>query len=659
MFKVENADFIAEKLAAELLPNQEYREGYKNAEEAVDRRIRADRAAGNAPSPGRIDVDVDWELHEQNPDSWYLAIADNGDGMTRHELERYTTTLAVTGANQNQSITGNQGMGLKISGPTRHKRGILIRSLKDGQASMVQIGWTGREYDLIPLNDAGDLVVDVPESVFPGFILEQGSGTVVTYLGNQEVENTVVPEGQPKIWLFKYLHQRFFRLGGDHVSLWVRQPAREVTAWPDTREAADTAEFFNRAEVRGTGGVWDDYADRGGADKRGVVDLPALPSADIPAARMHWWVLPATGRGSDMTSRTYGGGSLAVLYQNELHDWRTGGQANPFFARLGIIFGKPRIGLVLEPIGDGISSDFARAHVLVNGRPVFEGESWAWWADEFRERMPDAVRETIAEEQNRLHDEDPDRARRIRDRLKEVVSMLRPRRARRDPAGTTQASGSDVVGAGNAPDGNAFERPTGGGTRQRGSRTAQGIGSLLPQLDVADGERANEVFSMLSLNPRWVTEAEAETLTIVNANGHGLDDRAAALAGLDGLTATELLLNLEFRGYKMIIQHLNDWGNPDGDDAVAQAIETATQEWIEQKMVEAVTGLRQLHNGSTWTATYYDDALSPVALTSTFMADRYHTIREVKRQIGPMRPKVPAAASAERRGTPDDLGEQR
>jgi hypothetical protein len=133
-------------------------------------------------------------------------------------------------------------------------------------------------------------------------------------------------------------------------------------------------------------------------------------------------------------------------------------------------------------------------------------------------------------------------------------------------------------------------------------------------------------------------------MTIVNANGKGLRDRAAALAGVDGLSAPELLLNLEFRGYKMILQHLNEWGNPDGDNAVATAVEQFAQEWIEQKMVEAVTGLRQLNNGSTWTVTAYDDALSPVALTATFMADRYHTVREVKRQIGPMRRDAAAVA---------------
>lgn len=54
-------------------------------------------------------------------------------------------------------------------------------------------------------------------------------------------------------------------------------------------------------------------------------------------------------------------------------------------------------------------------------------------------------------------------------------------------------------------------------------------------------------------------------------------------------------------------------------------------------MIEAVNGLRQLENGSSWTAVIYGDALSPVSLTAAFMADRYHTLREVKRQVGSLR----------------------
>jgi hypothetical protein len=331
-----------------------------------------------------------------------------------------------------------------------------------------------------------------------------------------------------------------------------------------------------------------------------------------------------------------------VLFQNELHDWRIGAQANPYFARMGVLFGKTRIAFIVEPLGSTIASDTARAHVLVGGTPVFESDAWLTWAEQFRIVMPDKIKETMAEEQARLQEEDPDRARRIRDRLKDVMQLLRPRRFRRDEDGNLVASGPAATGPG-AGNGNVATRPTGTGKRRKTKQT-RGIGSVLTQVDGADAEPAQEVYSLLSLNPQWVSESEAESFAIVNGNGNGLHDRAAALAGEDGATSGILLLNRDFRGYQTLVAAMNDWANPDGDDEVAAKIEQFTQEWIEQKMVEAVNGLRQLENGSTWTATNFDDALSPVALTAAFMADRYHTLREVKRQVGPLRQAAPATA---------------
>src|SRR2546423_5183718 len=154
MFKVENADFIAEKLSSELLPNQEYREVLKNSLEAVGRRMSAQPGGGG----GRIVFDVDWNLLS-NTGRWFVSCCDDGDGMTMAELEKYTTTLAVQGAGRSQSVRGNQGMGLKISGPTRHKKGVLIRSMKDGERTAVQIGWDGTEYGLIPIGPNDELVI--------------------------------------------------------------------------------------------------------------------------------------------------------------------------------------------------------------------------------------------------------------------------------------------------------------------------------------------------------------------------------------------------------------------------------------------------------------------------------------------------------------------
>lgn len=646
MFRVENADFIANKLAAELLPYQEFREAFKNAEEAVTRRMANDGSS----SGGRVELDVDWHLHSHAEGSpWFVAVADNGDGMTRAELQVYMTTLAVQGANQNQSLTGNQGMGLKISGPTRHKAGVLIRSLKDGERSMVQIGWDGFEYGLIELGEHGELVVTVDESAFPDFILEKGSGTVVTFCGNAEREdkpdNTFKPDGEYGNWLFKYLNTRFFRLGEAGIDVVVRVPSGSVEEWPQTRADADLrmrgeGKSFNLSQVRGTALVWENASKKLGDDSRGVVELAGVGAAGIPKARLHWWVLPV-GRGTDVSSRTYSGGSLGVLFQNELHDWRTSNQANPYLARMGVLFGKNRFGFILEPLGPNVSSDFARAHVLVDNRPVLESPAWLAWADQFRAQMPAAIAETMAEEQAQLQDDDPDRARRIRDRLKDVMQLLRPKRARKDPDGNARAAGPAVTSSGDGS-GHVFDVPMGPGTRVKSDKP-RGIGAALAQVD-QDGDPATEVHAMLTITPKWVSEAEAESITIVNGNGKGMKDRAAALAGEHGSTADVLLLNRDFRGFQSIITAMNDWGNPDGDEEVSKAIETFTQEWIEQKMVEAVVGLRQLENGVTWTATNFDDALSPVSLTAAFMADRYHTLREVRRQIGPLRREATVAS---------------
>jgi hypothetical protein len=636
MFRVQNPDFIAEKLASELLPDQEFREVVQNSLEAVRRRMAADGSTDG----GRIDLDVDWNLLAAST-NWYVSCADNGDGMNRSEVELYTTTLAVVGAGNSQSLTGNQGMGLKVSGPTRHKKGVVIRSLKGGERSMVQIGWNEDErgYGLLPIGSDGELTVTPAPDLFPPFVLESGSGTVVTFLGNSDDDNTFVPPGRARGWLFRYLNTRYFRLSHDGIQVRVRVPSGDAEDWPRTPEEARArvnkkgGASFNPTVVYGTASVWDDAADRLGTGRRDVMHLSGDPMAGIPPADLHWWVLP-TGPGTDVSSRTYGGGALSVLYQGELHDWRSSSQANPFFARLGILFGKNRVAFVLEPKGPKVTSDFARAHVLVDGTPVFESDAWDVWAQQFRTAIPDVIKATMAEEQARLEVEDPDRIRRIRERLNDVFQLLKPRRFRPTSVGGVRASGGAVTGPGSG-DGDMAERPVGSGHRRhRGGM--RGVASLLPQAD-DNGEQAEEVYSELKLDPRWVSPEEAESFTLVNSNGAGLKDRAAALAGADARTAPILLLNREFRGFLSLIEAVSEWANPEGDDDKSKVIESATREWTEQKMIEAVYGVRQLDNGRTWITQNFDDALSPMALTAAFMADRYHTLREVKRTVGGIR----------------------
>ena len=188
------------------------------------------------------------------------------------------------------------------------------------------------------------------------------------------------------------------------------------------------------------------------------------------------------------------------------------------------------------------------------------------------------------------------------------------------------------------------ELPVRSGSRASRQPRARGIGAVLSELEDQNGIPAEELVATQILEPRWVSEAESEEFTIVKGNVTGLRDRAAALAGTDGRSANILLLNREFRGYQAIIAAISGWANPEGDDAKLSRIEAITQEWIEQKMIEAVQGLRQLENGKTWITEHYDEAMSPVALTAAFMADRYHTLREVKRAVGAFRPASATAS---------------
>lgn len=641
MFHVENADFIADKLAAELLPNQEYREVLKNALEAVHRRMRAE----GVTQGGRIEFDVDWHLHSLSG-AWFLACSDNGDGMSRSQLSKYTTTLAVQGAGKNQSLHGNQGMGLKISGPTRHKVGVLIRSWSSNELTAVQVGWDGREYGLIPIGGNDELVMAASPSWFPELVSKPHGGTTVTFLGNAEGENTFAPAGRPRGWLFRYLNSRFFRLSNDGIEVLVRVPTGEESDWPQTpMQAAERmrkqgGKSFNLSVVKGTGQIWDDASAKLGDDWRGIFQATGDPATGIPPARIHWWVLP-TGPGSDVSSRTQSGGSLAALYQNELHDWRSGNQANPFFARLGVLFGKTRFAFVIEPEGVTVTSDFARAHVLISGVPLFEHEAWLMWAEQFRAATPERIRQTMQEEQDKLESEDPDRVKRIRERLKDVMQLLRPRRFRKANHGQIPAT-SEVTGAGEGR-GPIIEFPVGAYDKPvRSIGRARGIGALLSQIDESAGAPSVETTSMLNLETRWVSESEAEDSTIVAGGSGGLRDRAAALAGTDARTASILLINRDFRGYQAILAAVNEWANPEGDDMKSKKIEDFTREWIDQKMIEAVMGLRQLENGKTWITIHYDEALSPVALTAAFMADRFHTLAEVKRAAGALRVIRPA-----------------
>jgi len=652
-FNFQNADFVADKLEAELPPNQEIREAFHNELEAVTRRAAEKLAAGEQYKPW-IRVGVDWthidaEASSGDDPTWRLSVLGNGDGMTREELERYAKTLAVVGANNNQGKGGNQGMGLKISGPTRHPAGVSIRTLRHGEATMCRLGRDARTgYDFLQIGRNGERTRDISahiDKAFPEEIIEAGSGTVVTFHGVTGSEDTLL--AHQSNWIEKYLNTRYGVLD-PNVDIKVEVPVGQGRS----KVASDSATnqdiiskrikdpdmmYFKPSAVIGTCAVWDGaadwYRDQAGLgyETHSHVECAGDPQADIPPARVHYWCFASDPKGHDVTSRTAGPGRIAVLFQGELHDWREGVGANGLFARFGIIFGKSRISLIIEPVGDfdEVDSDFARAHVMLtkSKMQVMEhDEALDTWASQFKDALPEAIKAVMSEaRQQSLGDQNV--ASEVMKRIADMLKRLRPQRYRRRPGGTSRASG-EVPGAGQG-------RAQGSGTTSsspKGPSSGSGNDPLLGLLD-EDGEDALEAANPpLPIHAEWKTEAWINSQALVG--GHDATDRAAALIGESASKADLLALNSDFRGFTRFVEELNKEMNPAGDPDLGDIIVRKCQEFTMQKMLEAVLGVRQLENGNQWMAIEIQNALGPTALTTAFMADRYYTWQTVKRAVG-------------------------
>lgn len=663
-FDFENADFVADKLEAELLPHQEIREAFHNELEAVVRRA-AEKLAIDEPYQPWIRVGIDWthidaEIGSGDEPVWRLSVLGNGDGMTREELQRYAKTLAVSGANNNQSKGGNQGMGLKISGPTRHPAGVSVRTLRNGEATMCLLGRDPKTgYDFLPIGHHGERTIDISsqmEKMFPKEITEVGSGTIVTFHGIDGTEHTLL--GQPSNWIEKYLNTRYGVLDtnidikvdvpvGQGRNNVVTNSARNQDMISNRHQDPDTM-YFKPSAVVGTCEVWSDAAEwyREQSDlayeTHSHVHCPGDPEAGIPPARVHFWCFSSEPKGRDVTSRTAGPGRIAVIFQGELHDWREGIGANGLFARFGIVFGKSRISLIIEPIGgyDEVDSDFARAHVMLSKSklPVMEHDlALETWASQFKEAMPEAIKAAISEaRQESLGDHNVTSE--VLKRISEMLKRLRPQHYRRQSGGASRASGQ-VLAAGRG-------QALGLGTTPpspRGPSTGSGSDPLLGLLDDA-GEDAQTAKSPLPLiHAEWKTEEWINSQAVVGDNS--VTDRAAALIGESASKADLLALNSDFRGFTRFVEELDKEINPAGDPDISSFLLNKCQEYTLQKMLEAVLGVRQLENGNQWMANEIANALDPTALTTAFMADRYYTWQTVKRVVSSRASQLTAAAS--------------
>ena len=584
--KVDNTGFLVDRMGKDCAPLQYIRELTQNGIEAI---VRA----------GRSDGQIIWEAETNRGQVPKLSVSDNGDGMTGEEMIRYINTLSSSGSRQ--ALDGNYGVGAKIAAATRHPAGLLYLSWKEGRDSgeAVQLvrDATG-QYGLVSFQDSGeyDFVGAVPDDWKPEVIERSGSGTRIVLMGQSEDHDTCAPPEDAGTsaaqWVRKYLNTRYFRL-----------PKNLRIQCQDYTPAGDGG----LRPVTGQGPMLDAVA-------------LAKGTTEVDGALAHWWILPApdakfdtpinlTGTGKDATSmQTFNPGyqnrgHIAFLYKNELYDLSTGNAAYARLHQCGVIFGADRVVVYMEPTSGDITTNTARTMLIINGG----SPPWTDWAQQFREAMPDDLREFIENFEAKRTPRDDEG---IRERIKEVLQLFPV------PKYLAARNGSAELDDENPVPGN----PTGSG---RGLRTR----SEPPEPPQPKPPRAAR-----GLKPKGPRGNRTSQNDIPDRHWKFLRDHTRAsgemedkAAHFDAVTNT-LLINGDFRGFVAWVEYFA--AQYPSMAGVREEVEKNVRIWWEQALLEAVIAHRDYKRSPHWEM----QELSDEALTVAVLP-RYHMFNALKRGI--------------------------
>ncbi len=355
LMSVAKMGFLVDRLNRDCSPLQFLRELTKNAVEAIER----------LGEPGEIRWDVDWNRFDLlGPDAAQkLCIVDTGLGMTGEEMVEYINKLSSS--IQEQSQTGNFGVGAKISAAPLNPEGLVYLSWKDGLGYMIHLHKDSDTGDYgLQRFPSGEFWQRIQDDVKPAPI--EKHGTMVVLLGKSREQSTMEPPPvvrMPRKWILRYLNSRFLKFP-DGVTVKVRE------GWDLPR--GDQHNFLRRATGQGP---W--LGDNASAS--GAVRLP------LSEATVHWWIIKSD---ADNNSGHYTpGGHVAALFQDELYELVYGPAGYARLQSFGVVFGGERVVLYIEPDGAGgqtVTANTARTQLLIDNELL----DWPQYATEFRNLMP-------------------------------------------------------------------------------------------------------------------------------------------------------------------------------------------------------------------------------------------------------------------------------
>ncbi len=581
---VRNIGFLLDRLGEDCHPLQFLRELTQNSIEAIQRSGRS----------GEIIWDVDWTTFDLEGVR-KLCVIDTGDGMTGSEMVKFINQLSSSVAEQ--SIEGNYGVGAKIAAATRNTLGVIYVSWKAGAGSMIQLFRDAKtaQYGLRQwrlADGAYDYWFPVDDELRPEAIAD--NGTKVVLLGSAAAEDTMRPPpgaASPSRWISKYLNTRYFQLPSK-----VTLRARE--GWEFPRDDA------NRNVLRTLTG------------QRKYLDEHAVTSgsARLADSTAHWWILREEPAVSNNSGFVESAGHVAALYRDELYELSNGRSGMSLLQQFGITFGHRYVVIYVEPREKGersVTTNTARTNLLIARQPL----PWADWAAEFRENLPDQLKQFVNSKAAAAANTDHEKA--IRERLKEILNLFKLSRYRVTPDGDAMID-PETLARGGQP-GTARQTRAGGAARSpSGAGTGGNVYAVFEKTDGVPGRRTN---------PDPFPEVNWVSVTDGTREPGDIEDRAAKYLA----EQNRLLINSDFRAFNdMTAYFVNEFGGVPG---VADLARDAVRAWFEQALVEAVIGVQALRNSKEWSPENVERALSDESLTAVAM-QRYHVHFAVKRELG-------------------------
>ncbi len=588
---VRDMAFFIDKLNEDCSPLQFLRELTKNSIEAIQ---NLDELVGE------VRWDLDWNRHLVTDGAVAkLCVIDTGIGMTGEEMVTYINQLSSS--IHKQSVTGNFGVGAKISAAPLNPEGLVYLSWKDGNGYMIQLYRDSEvnEYGLLRF-PSGEFWALIGDDFKPDPIKEHG--TMVVLLGKAPEEDTMVAPPKttmPKKWVLRYLNSRFYRFPEG-----IKMKAREGWELPQ----GDKHNFLRTVTGQGP---WLDDNNVG----HGTVRL------EEEQANVHWWIIDEQ---ADVNSGHYTpGGHMAMLFQDELYEMVHG---NAGFARLqsfGVVFGYDRVVIYVEPDnGDkqAVSANTARTNLMIGGDTV----DWSIYASAFRDKMPDDL--VAYQDQIGQRSDHTDHRKAIRERLKAVRELFRFGRYKpsKDGKYTVLPPGSNTGGEfGQAgPTGRSASIGGGGGGKQ---------GDIYSLFAEEVGEPADLINIPNEPEVTWINVKDG------TRSPGDMEDRAARYLP----DQNRLLVNGDFRVFTDMVDRWEmKYEHVPGAKA---AVTHVVQEWFTQQLMETIMSALALKHSGKWSTQETALLWEEPSLTAAVLP-RYHIDVNIKRALGQKLGKLPHAA---------------